>query len=291
MGKLFERNAFAVGGLTCAVCERSFSGTEVVDVELSLHHLVSLREVSGEGLRAHGAFDGGRFVTRRMSEFDLFFLPAGHRWAGTFSGSAGARFLMCDLDPSIFKSVLGDRAGFDLEPYFGESRIAPGILERLEALCMTPDAFPRAYADALTTVLTFELFRARSNKPFSPNQAQFGASRFKPVLDHIEGVLESDPSLSDLASLMGLSVSHFSHAFTAAYGVAPHRYILQRRIEKAKALLRTSDATVATISARVGFSSQSRFSQIFARHTGITPSAYRMRQHKEARSVAASGNV
>jgi AraC family transcriptional regulator len=209
----------------------------------------------------------------------LFLLPAGHRWSGTFSGSASARVLACDLDPSIFKSVLGDRTGFDLEPYFGESRIAPGILERLEALCLTPDAFPRAYADALTTVLTFELFRARSNKPFSPNQAQFGASRFKPVLDHIEGVLESDPSLSDLASLMGLSVSHFSHAFTAAYGVAPHRYILQRRIEKAKALLRTSDATVAMISERVGFSSQSRFSQIFARQTGITPSAYRMKQH------------
>jgi len=280
MAKLFERNGFAVGGLTCAVYERSFSGTEVVDVQVSLHHLVSVREVSGEGVRTQGAFDGGRFVARRMCERDSFFLPTGHRWAGTFSGSGSVRFLTCDLDDSSFKNVLGSRIGFELEPHFGESPIAPGILERLEALCLTRDAFPRAYADALTTVLTFELFRARSNKPFPPNKGQFGASRFKPVLDHIEDVLEGDPSLSDLASLMGLSVSHFSHAFTAAYGVAPHRYILQRRIEKAKALLRTSDATVATISARVGFSSQSRFSQIFARQTGITPSAYRMEQHK-----------
>lgn len=275
------RTSFAIGGLTCAVYGQSFSGTDVVDVREPRHHFVSIRQLTGEGVRMRGSFDRGRVVARRMCELDSFFLPVGHRWSGTCSGSGNGRFLACDLDNSVFKNALGDRIGdIDLEPHFGESPIAPGILERLEALCLSPEAFPRAYADALTTVLSFELFRARSNKRFLPQTLKFGASRFKPVLDRIEDVLESDPSLSELASLMGLSVSHFSHAFTAAYGVAPHRYILQRRIQKAKALLRTSDATVATISARVGFSSQSRFSQIFARQTGITPSAYRLEQHR-----------
>jgi AraC family transcriptional regulator len=159
--------------------------------------------------------------------------------------------------------------------------VAPGLLERLEALCLTPDAFPRAYAEALTAVLAFELFHSFATKPvLPPLKSNAGSSRFKLVLDHIENTLESDTSVSDLAPLMGLSVSHFSHAFTAAYGVAPYHYILQRRIDKAKTLLRSSDVTIAAICARVGFSNQSRFAQIFARYTGITPSAYRLEQRR-----------
>jgi AraC family transcriptional regulator len=78
-----------------------------------------------------------------------------------------------------------------------------------------------------------------------------------------------------LASLAGLSVTHFAHAFKGTYGVPPYRYILERRIMRAKVLLCTTNETIATIAARVGFPSQSRFSQVFSRTTGATPSNYR----------------
>lgn len=272
---------FAVGGLTCSVSRWSFSGTRESDFLAPRHHLASVRELQrGDHLVMHGSFGGKRHVARTLCEHDSFFLPKGQRWVGKATGNAEARILTCELEPSVLTHLFGDRAAdFDLEPYFGACPIAPGLLERLEALCIAPDAFPRAYGDALTVALACELFRACSSKPFPPPpNANVGAKRFRQVLEHIEGSLETDTSLSDLASLTGLSVSHFSHAFTAAQGVAPHRYILQRRIDKAKALLRNSDATVASISARVGFSSQSRFTQVFARQTGITPSAYRSEQ-------------
>jgi len=276
--------AFALGGLTCAVSVWSLSGSRQQDeISFPRHHFISFQELHrGNHLIERGAFDGKRHTARELSEHDSFFLPKGHRWTGSCRGSGKARILVCDLEHSVFALAFGDQVrGFDLEPYLGPGPIASGLLERLEALCLAPDAFPRSYADALTAILAFELFRARATKPFPPPlNARVSISRFKLVLDRIEETLDSDPGLSDLAALMGLSVSHFSHAFAAAYGVAPHRYIVQRRIDRAKALLRTSNATVATISARVGFSSQSRFTQIFARQTGITPSAYRLQQQR-----------
>jgi AraC family transcriptional regulator len=277
------RSAVAMGGVTCSLSLRSYSGTHEESVLEPHHHFCSVREVQhGNRLMAHGSFDGERIITRKVGERDSFFLPMGRRWIGKCRGSATFRILECDLEHSALEQVFGDRIGiFDLEPQFGASLIAPGLMERLEALCLAAETFPRSYAEALAVMFTCELLRACATKPFAlPGSVNVGKSRFKPVLDHIEDTLESDTSLSDLAAITGLSVSHFSHAFNAAYGVAPHRYILQRRIDKAKMLLVNSDFTIAAISSRVGFSSQSRFTQIFSRQTGFTPSAYRLEQQR-----------
>jgi transcriptional regulator GlxA family with amidase domain len=144
-----------------------------------------------------------------------------------------------------------------------------------DTLGLAPSGSPPAVVDALR-VLKSELFRAYATPSFpAPPNADFIPSRFTVVFEHIEENLDGDVTLVNLASLVGLSVSRFSHTFKAAFGVAPYRYILQRRLAKAKALLRNSEATIAEIAACVGFSSQSRFSQMFAQSTGVTPSAYR----------------
>jgi|GEM_PF-2684918 AraC-like DNA-binding protein len=273
-------NAVAIGGLRCSLSERLFSGTYKNDVRAARHHFACIREVRhASRLAVHGSFDGEHYIARKLSEQDSFFLPMGRRWVGKSRGSATVRILVCEFEHSAFAHAFGDWVSdFALEPQFGASPIAPGLLERLEALCLAPDAYPRSYADALAVIFTSELLRACAAKPFpSPSTGAVGKSRFKPVLDHIEDTLESDTTLSDLAALTGLSVSHFSHAFNATYGIAPHRYILRRRIDKAKTLLGASDSTIAAISSRVGFSSQSRFTQLFSRHTGLTPSAYRLK--------------
>jgi AraC family transcriptional regulator len=273
-------SAVEIGGLRCSLGVQSFTGTYKKDVRATRHHFAYVRAVQhADRLTFHGCFDGEGYIARRLSEQDSFFLPMGRRWLGKSRGSATVRVLTCEFEHSAFAHAAGDRIDdFTLEPQFGASPIAPGLLERLEALCKAPDAYPRSYADALAVVFTSELLRACATKPFPlPRTATVGKSRFKPVLDHIEDTLESDTTLSDLAALTGLSVSHFSHAFNAAYGIAPHRYILRRRIDKAKTLLGASDSTIASISSRVGFSSQSRFTQLFSRHTGLTPSAYRLK--------------
>jgi AraC family transcriptional regulator len=99
--------------------------------------------------------------------------------------------------------------------------------------------------------------------------------RFQPVLDFIESSLDRKLTVSDLASLVGLSAPRFAHAFKAEVGIAPYRYVLERRIARARELLPSRDHTIAAIALEVGFSSQSRFGQFFLRCFGTTPSAYR----------------
>jgi AraC family transcriptional regulator len=149
-------------------------------------------------------------------------------------------------------------------------------VERLASLCGSPGGFPVAYAESLASMLVVEMFRASATKPIPPElTANVGSARFKPVIDFVEDSLYREIGLNEMAALVGLSITHFSHAFKTTYGVSPYRYIQQRRIRRAATLLRTTNDTVAAIGAQVGFASQSRFSGAFTSLIGSAPSAYR----------------
>jgi AraC-like DNA-binding protein len=78
-----------------------------------------------------------------------------------------------------------------------------------------------------------------------------------------------------LAKAAGLSPAHFSRAFRKAFGESPHAYLLTRRLERAAALLRSTDNSVADICVAVGLSSIGSFTTSFRRMFGTTPTAYR----------------
>lgn len=82
-------------------------------------------------------------------------------------------------------------------------------------------------------------------------------------------------TVDDLAAAAGLSRAHFSREFRRAFGVSPHAYLLTRRLERAAALLRTTDHTVAQICADVGLRSVGSFTTSFTRMFGRSPTAYR----------------
>ena len=79
----------------------------------------------------------------------------------------------------------------------------------------------------------------------------------------------------ELAALCRLSASRFAHAFKASIGVAPHRWLLQRRIERAKSLLKDSGEPLADIALRCGFADQSHFTRVFKRREGASPGVWR----------------
>src|ERR1700719_3929307 len=83
--------------------------------------------------------------------------------------------------------------------------------------------------------------------------------------------------VDDLASAAGLSRAHFSREFRRAFGESPHSYLLTRRLERAAALLRTTDRSVAEICFSVGLQSVGSFTTSFARAYGASPTAYRAR--------------
>src|SRR3954470_19222360 len=81
----------------------------------------------------------------------------------------------------------------------------------------------------------------------------------------------SEPlGVDDMAAVAGLSRAHFSREFRRAFGVAPHAYLLTRRLERAAALLRTTDHSVAEICLSVGLSSIGSFTTSFRRMFGVS---------------------
>jgi AraC-like DNA-binding protein len=81
--------------------------------------------------------------------------------------------------------------------------------------------------------------------------------------------------VDDLARAAGLSRAHFSREFRRAFGEPPHTYLLTRRLERAAALLRTTDRSVARICFAVGLQSVGSFTTSFTRTYGLSPTAYR----------------
>jgi transcriptional regulator GlxA family with amidase domain len=85
-----------------------------------------------------------------------------------------------------------------------------------------------------------------------------------------------------MAAVSGVSEAHFARSFKAAFGLPPHRYLLTRRIERAKALLRDTDLPIIDIAFQTGWESLGTFGRIFRDITGESPTELRIREESAA---------
>ena len=116
-------------------------------------------------------------------------------------------------------------------------------------------------------------------------QARLGDTDFMPQVpparyllrakDFVDARYAEEISVEDLAAVAGLSRAHFSRMFTKTFGESPHAYLQSRRLERAAALLRYTDRSVAEICVMVGLQSIGSFTTSFARVFGKPPAAYR----------------
>jgi AraC family transcriptional regulator len=95
------------------------------------------------------------------------------------------------------------------------------------------------------------------------------------VVEYVDGNLSVDLGLTSLAVVAGLSAYRFAHNFKTTTGLTPYRYVTAQKIARAKRLLSQSGMTVTEIGYALGYSQPSRFSSVFSRWTGVTPSVFR----------------
>lgn len=96
--------------------------------------------------------------------------------------------------------------------------------------------------------------------------------RAKEMLDaHIDGTLQ----VADIAKAVDLTPSYFAKQFAKSTGLAPHQWLLRRRVDRAKALMSTSNSSLADVALACGFADQSHLTRVFRQIVGITPSAWR----------------
>jgi AraC family transcriptional regulator len=103
----------------------------------------------------------------------------------------------------------------------------------------------------------------------------FPGTGFAALRDYVASNLDKDLRLADLAVLSGTSPHYFAELFRQSTGMSPHRFVLVRRVDRAKALLRNQALSVFDVALQTGFTSQSHFTKVFRRIAGPTPSQYR----------------
>jgi AraC family transcriptional regulator len=129
------------------------------------------------------------------------------------------------------------------------------------------------YFDGLATAIAIHLLNRHSSKslPAPEGKAALSGYRLKKVLAHIDDQLGDKLSLSGLAAVAGLSVSHFSASFRASVGQSVHQYVTRRRVDRAQALLRQRIQPISQIAAATGFAHASHLAYHMRRLLGISP--------------------
>lgn len=133
------------------------------------------------------------------------------------------------------------------------------------------------YGDLLGMKLSSVLLRRYGHAGISP-VALYGdlsKARLARVLEYMEEQSHANPRLADLAEVAGTSVFHFARMFREATGLPPHKYLLFKRIEKAKTLLRFSRQSALEIALATGFTNPSHFAKTFRQIVGVSPSDWK----------------
>lgn len=151
-------------------------------------------------------------------------------------------------------------------------QLALALKMEIQTGCMSG----RLYGELLGTALAARLVQNYAvSKPALEFKANgLSQSQLERVIDYVKANLTQDLSILDLATLTGMSESHFSRSFKQSMGIAPYQYLIQQRVERAKQLLKERSNAISTIALDCGFANQTHLTRVFRQMTGITPKAY-----------------
>ena len=188
--------------------------------------------------------------------------------------------LILALPPSLLDTV-AEEQGFDSRRVQIRNRFQIRDAQ-LENICWALKAemeanYPsgRLYTDSLAVSVASRLISTHSSiaQPRAAQNGGLGGRRLKQTLAYIEDNLSEDLSLSRIASVTGISASHFKTLFRESAGVPVHQYVIQRRVERAKDLLMQDKLSIAEIALATGFSHQSHLARHMRRSVGLSPRA------------------
>jgi AraC family transcriptional regulator len=216
--------------------------------------------------------EGGRRIRWKRSPGSIDLMPTNAvcefaSWAGT-----PTRSVWLTIPKTL---VEGDRPNFNVV----DGHVLD-LVRRLQNQADHEVPLGKAYVEGLTLTLNAYLLARYGARSAAAMQvagiARLSRLQCNELRDYIESHLDENISLSDLAARSGCSVNYLMRLFKQAFGMPPHRYIIERRVERAKALLRLDrSSSIAEIAAACGFSNQAHMQTLFKRVAGMTPGAYR----------------
>lgn len=247
-----------------------------IDVEVRYdHHLIAVHLADLPRLVQRRE---GRVDERAIRAGDVVITPAGapKRW----QHEDEARFIAVRV-PHAFLDDIAAHAGYERPRLLDHWAVRDAHLERLvrrlaEELS-SDDRGGAIYAEALAMQIAVQLLRRHCASADEHAAAATAVSprKLRRAKEYIEDHLAEDLTLERLAGVLAMSPFHFAHAFKHAVGVAPHRFVLKCRVDRAMVMLRDTDLPIGDVGSRVGIPNPSHFSVVFRRLTGLPPRRFR----------------
>jgi AraC-like DNA-binding protein len=184
--------------------------------------------------------------------------------------------MIFDYDPSIFRSKRTQDIPARL--------LRTGTNEPWNVLITPPCGVNSWCSPTETLIHSLPRIGRLANLPIPfnpPSRGGLSPVRANRICEYIDSHLQENITLEVLAGLAQLSVHHFARAFRQSVGVPPHSYIVQRRVERAEELLRTTNFSLSEIAVASGFTDQSHFTRHFRRIIGISPGLARRRDGRD----------
>ncbi|AYG62682.1 helix-turn-helix domain-containing protein [Rhizobium jaguaris] len=209
----------------------------------------------------------------------ISYIPAGMELWADLDGIDFVRHLDIHFDAE----VIGQRLMEDLDQtrldsprlHFSDPRLM-ALAELIAAECENPEPLHDLYGDGLTLSLLINVLQLRGSQP--RRRSELASWQLRRAVGYIEENCLRNIRLEELASLTGLSQSHFSHAFKASTGLPPHQWQTKARLERAKQLLLKGDTPLTNIAVETGFADQAHFTRVFRKNVGITPANWKRSQ-------------
>lgn len=240
-----------------------------------LHLLVAY----DQGVRRDGEsnVEGLARSTLRDVAKKLTFAPAGHAYREWHDPRTLTGMTYFYFDPAELEADFEGSQDVAFAPrLFFEDATIWSTASKLKQAIQHSGTENRLYVEALGVVLVHELIRLNRGAPRADAQLRGGLAAWQQriVTSYIEEHLSEQIPLAALAQLARLSTYYFCRAFKQSFGVPPHRYHIERRIEQAKVMLAGRKSSITEIGLTLGFSETSSFTAAFRKIAGQTPSSY-----------------
>jgi AraC family transcriptional regulator len=257
---------------------------EEVSVPGLPEHLIMVN--AGRPYRLEERLDGRVYRTFGVKG-DVALIPAGMptEFRSLSSERQTVESLAISLDPDFVRRVAAEA---DLNPDGVEligtlggrdpeiERIGASLLPEIE----DSDPFGGLYEDSLANLLAVHLLRhhsslGRRRDHETGPRGGLPAAALRSVTDYVEENLAEGLTLEEISAVAHMSPFHFSRLFKASTGLSPHRYVVGRRVERARELLAKTALPLHEVACLAGFTDQSHLAKHFRRHLGVTPSRFR----------------